>query len=327
MQNKIKRWSLRVVRMLVLAGLCAGLVTGLPLTSLAASEDSGDDYVVDESGGYEDDEYYDEYYSERDNEEAEEDEVADTDSEAVYDEEGSGEEDDAAIEDPDLKYENEQYGTRLVVDDMEDLFSDEETRAFIESAEGVMKYANVAVVTSAAGNYEQYAKELLEWYFGAGSDSTLFMINMDPRKIYIYSEGTAKNVLTKNAALSVTDNVYRQAGLGAYYACADKALYQEAVLLSGGRILEPMKYIGNFFLAFMIAILATFVLTFTLMPELKKEAIAGLEATALAALAAGIAFEFANEERIYDPVKSSDSDSSSGGSSGGSSGAGGGHSF
>ena len=235
---------------------------------------------------------------------------------------------DEASESVDLRYESEQYGTVLVVNDSENLFSDSEIRTFTESAAGVLQYANVAVVTSAEEDYEGYAQYLYDQYFGNDSDSTLFMINMNPRNIYIYSNGKIKQTLDKEAVLSITDNIYRQARMGAYYACAEKALSQEATLLSGGRILKPMKYIGNFFLAFMLAILLTFYLTFSLRPKVKKEAIAGFDEKVLAAMAAGILFSLANEQRIYDPVKDSSSSSGGGGGGGGgSSGVGGGHSF
>ncbi len=229
----------------------------------------------------------------------------------------------------DLYYEKSGSGTVLVVDDKQDLMADSEIRSFIESADGVLEYANVAVCTAAEEDYKAYAKHIVDDYFGNGSNSTCFLINMNPRMIYIFSEGSTKQVLTSEVATTITDNVYRQASLGAYYACAEKALSQEATLLSGGHILEPMKYIGNFFLAFMCAILLTFGLTFWLRPKMKKEAIAGISEAVISAMAAGILFSFINEQRIYDPVKSDSGDSGGGGGGGGGgdSGSGGGHSF
>ncbi|MBR1635228.1 MAG: TPM domain-containing protein [Lachnospiraceae bacterium] len=235
---------------------------------------------------------------------------------------------DAQEQSIELAYKSDKSGKTLVVEDGENLFSDSEIRQFIESASGVLEYANVYIVTSSEENYEGYAKRLIDDTFGNGSDSTLFMINMNPRKLYIFSEGQAKKTLTKDKARTVTDNIYRQASLGAYYACAEKALRQEATLLSGGRILEPMKYIGDFFLAFMVAILLVFGQTFWLRPREKREVIAGIDEAVLAAIASGIAFSFSREEKIYDPPSSSDSGSGGGGGfSGGDSGAGGGHSF
>ncbi len=228
-----------------------------------------------------------------------------------------------------LRYVHPEYHTVLIVQDEQDLFSDAQTRSFIESAADVMKYANVCVVTSATDSYEHYAKELLDSYFGNGSDSTVFMINMNPRKIYIFSEGQTKYVLDKGAALSITDNIYRQASLGAYYETAEKALMQEARLLSGKKIFEPMKYIGNFFLAFMIAILVVYGMTFAMNTKKKPVVVEGIDKAVLAAMAAGILFSFFDEEKIYDPVSSNSSSSggSGGGGGGGDSGAGGGHSF
>ena len=228
----------------------------------------------------------------------------------------------------DLFYQNKATQKTLIVDDKADLFSEDEISAFTKSAGGVLEYANVCVATAAEEDYEAYARMLLDSYFGNGSDSTVFLINMDPRRIYIFSEGQTKTVLDQGSALSITDNVYRQASLGAYYACAEKALRQEATLLGGGMIFEPMKYVGNIFLAFLIAILLTYWLTFSLRPKMRKEAIAGIDKAVLGAIAAGIMFSFASEDRIYDPPSSSDSSSGGGGGGGGGdSGAGGGHSF
>ena len=229
----------------------------------------------------------------------------------------------------DLTYKNAQNGKLLVVEDGAGLFSDAEIRQFIESASGVLEYANVYIVTAKEENYEGLAKRLIDETFGNGSDSTLFMINMEPRRLYLFSEGNTQKVLTKDKARTITDNIYRQASLGAYYACAQKALRQEATLLSGGRILEPMKYIGDFFLAFMVAILLVFGMTFWMRPKEKREVVAGIDEAVLAAIAAGIAFSFSREEKIYDPPSSNDSSSGGGGgfSGGGDSGSGGGHSF
>ena len=227
----------------------------------------------------------------------------------------------------DLYYEDTEHGTTLIVDDSEHLYSDAEIRSFRESAAGVLKFSNVLIVTAAKDDYQGYSKSLVDYYFGNGTNSTSFLINMNPRMIYIFSEGSVKNMITGDVANSITDNIYRQASLGAYYACAEKALSLEATVLSGGHIFEPMKYIGNFFAAFLMAILLTFGLTFWLQPKVKKEAIAGIDKVILGAMAAGIVFSFLDEQRIYDPVKSDSDSSSGGGGGGGDSGAGGGHSF
>ena len=228
----------------------------------------------------------------------------------------------------DLRYVSEKSGNTLVVQDGENLFSDSEIQQFIESAAGVMEYANVCILTSREHDYERYAGQMNDRLFGDGTDSTTFMINMNPRMIYIYSEGKTKNILTSAKARSITDNIYRQASAGAYYECAAKALMQEARLLNGKGIWEPMKYIGDFFLAFTITILFVFTLTFVLMPKEEREVIAEISEAALAALTAAMIFQFAYQTSVYDPPSSNDSSGDGGGGgSGGDSGAGGGHSF
>ncbi|MBR1628808.1 MAG: TPM domain-containing protein [Lachnospiraceae bacterium] len=237
-------------------------------------------------------------------------------------------------EDPDaqidLRYVSKTSGKILIVQDEEDLFSDNEVRQFIESAADVMRFANVCILTCRQPNYEGYVGQMNDRLFGDGTDSTTFMINMDPRVIYIYSEGQTKRILTAAKARSITDNIYRHASMGAYYECTAKALMQEARLLNGKGIWEPMKYIGDFFLAFTIAILFVFTLTFVLMPQGKRKAVASISEAALAAMLSAMVLEQTYHNRVYDPPSSDDSSSSGGGGGGGGggdSGAGGGHSF
>ncbi len=245
---------------------------------------------------------------------------------AAEDANGSGDEGSPNV---DLVYTSQDSGNTLIVMDNEKLFSEAEIQDFMNSAAGVLKYGNVIIATAREADYEGYAKDTSINTFGRGSDTTVFLINMDPRKIYLCTDGKMKEEIPAKKALSITDNIYRQARMGAYYACAAKALKQEATLLSGGDILEPMVYIGNFFLAFAIALLCTFGLTFATLPEEKHEVIAGLDEALLAAIVSGVAFSLVNEDKIYDPIKSSSSSGGGGGFSGGGGGgpSGGGHSF
>ena len=228
----------------------------------------------------------------------------------------------------DLEYTHPQSQKRLIVYDQEHLFSESEVRQFIESAEGVLQYGNVCILTCAQEDYRGYVGKLNDDIFGDGTDATTFMINMRPRQIAIYTEGKIKQTITAAKARSITDNIYRYASLGAYYECAAKALFQEERLLSGKGIWEPMKYIGDFFMAFTIGVILTFILTFVLRPKMKKGVVASENDALLSALAKQMTWTFSHQTKVYDPPSSSSSSGGGGGGGGGGdSGSFGGHSF
>lgn len=169
-----------------------------------------------------------------------------------------------------------------------------------------------------------------------GTDSgTVFVIDMDNRNIWIYSDGAIYKTVTGAYAETVTDNVYRYASNGDYYECAAEVFREIHALLEGRRIAQPMKYISNALLAMILALLANFglVLWFTRLHKPGADAVLAdihrkFDYSSLHAV-------HSHQTRIYDPPAAGSgggggSGGSSGGGSGGgghSSGGGGGHSF
>ena len=147
----------------------------------------------------------------------------------------------------------------VVIDDREDLLTEEEEASLRVKMENITKWGNAAFIT--CFNYSRetsaYAKEVYRSLFGTSS-GTLFMIDMGQRNIWIFSDGAVYRIVTKAYANTITDNVYRLASQEKYYECAYDAFDQIETLLIGGRISQPMKYISNALIAIILALVINF---------------------------------------------------------------------
>ena len=165
-----------------------------------------------------------------------------------------------AVSDPKTGAANPETGFRTVLIDGEDLFSPEEESLLLQEMEPVTRYGHAAVVTGYAGkgtSTSDYARSSYRELFGSDS-GTLFLIDMGNRNIWIYSYGYNYRIITKAYANIITDNIYRYATQGEYYASASEAFAQIRTLLDGGRIAMPMKYIGNALTALILGFLITY---------------------------------------------------------------------
>ena len=104
---------------------------------------------------------------------------------------------------------------------------------------------------------QPYAENTFRQYFGKES-GTILLIDMDNRTIWIFSDGAIYRTVTRSYANTITDNIYTYASDGDYYGCAKSAFEQEARILGGGRIAQPMKYISNALLSLVGGVLITF---------------------------------------------------------------------
>ena len=159
-----------------------------------------------------------------------------------------------------IEKNNSELGYRIVLEDDADLFSDEEENKLKDIMTSLTEYGNIAVKTININNSSStdfYASNYYHQLFNNES-GTLFLIDMDNREIYIFSDGSNYRVITKQKAYIITDNVYRYASSGDYYKCVDEALSEISTLLSGGKILEPMRYISNIILSLTISAFVTF---------------------------------------------------------------------
>lgn len=230
-------------------------------------------------------------------------------------------------------FQNTDTGYQIILEDDAGLLSkDERTQLSLEMQE-ITAYGNAAF-KSVSSNYlsaSRFAENYYHELFGQQS-GILFLIDMDNREIYIFSDGAVYRTITGSYADTITDNVYRYASEGDYFLCASKAFEQINSLLAGRKIAQPMKYISNALLALILAMLANFglIIFFTRLHKPKTQTI--LENINRKFTYSNLKAAFTHQTKIYDPVSSGGGHSGGGHGGGGHgggghSGGGGGHSF
>lgn len=222
---------------------------------------------------------------------------------------------------------NSNTGYEVLIDDDADLLTSEEELQLAEKMAEVTVYGHAAFVTvdyntTSAGDF---AEDYFYGNFGYES-GTLFLIDMDNREIYIYSDGEVYKIVTKSYANTITDNIYTYASDEEYYTCAYKAFEQIVSLLEGNKIAQPMKHISNAFLALLLALLINYILVMCMSAAKKPGKRELLEATKHRCSLVNTKAVYTHTTKKYDPPSSS---SGGGGRSGGGGGGGGGggHSF
>lgn len=230
-------------------------------------------------------------------------------------------------------YTNPDTGFYIIMEDDAELLTDAECEELAATMQKITEYGNVAfkTVNTNSSSAENLARNFYRQKFGSES-GTLFLIDMDNRKIWIYSDGVVYQTITTAYANTITDNVYRYASDGDYFGCANEAFQQIFALLQGNRIAQPMKYISNALLAVILALLLNFGLISYYMRITKPRNSEILDSIQKKFEYTKPIASFTHETKVYDPVStdsgsSGGGGSSSGGSGGHSSGGGGGHSF
>lgn len=212
-------------------------------------------------------------------------------------------------------------GYQVYISDDADLLTDSEEMELYTYMEPITKYGNVAFKTIDSNRYSTatYADNYYHQLFGTAS-GTLFIIDMDNREIYIFSDGAIYKRITKSYANTITDNVYKLATNGDYLACATKTFTQINTLLDGGHIAQPMKFITNGLLALILAFIINFIIIKAKAQKAKTTNNELLRSIFSKCEVYNANQVFTHQTKVYDPP------SSSGGSGGGGGGGGGGHS-
>ena len=219
---------------------------------------------------------------------------------------------------------------KVIIEDDADLLSPDEEADIAESMKDITVYGSAAFVTTASnpGSAPDYAERFFREKFGKGS-GVVFLVDMDNRYLYIFSDGAIYSTITKAKANTITDNIYRYASKGDYYGCATEAFSEMKELLAGRKIAEPMKNICNAILAVLIAMLIFFIIIKSVSSARSasmSEMIEGLSNAKVSAAPPNV--KLLRETRKYSPVsKSGGGSSGGGGGGGGHSGGGGGHGF
>lgn len=220
--------------------------------------------------------------------------------------------------------------SRVVIEDDADLLTDEEEEKLAEVMLPITDYGYVCFksIDVNSTSTSSYVKDYYHENFGKSS-GLVFLIDMDNRNIWIFSDGDIYDMVTTSKANTITDNAYKKATNEDYYGCAEIVFTQIYKVLNGEKVVAPMKYVGNALLAIAIALFINYFVVKALSSTHKisrEELVKGKKK----------AFSFdtprakhTSTSRRYNPhTDSSDGGGSSGGGGGGgSSGGGGGHGF
>lgn len=160
-----------------------------------------------------------------------------------------------------IYWENPETGYQVLLEDDAALLDSGERAQLAEEMKVITSYGNAVLKTISYNSYStsSYARDFYHDLYGQSS-GTLFLIDMDNRELYLFSDGAIYRTVTKSYAESITDNVYRYASKGNYYSCASEAFEQIHTLLAGQKIAQPMKYISNILLALILAALINYFL-------------------------------------------------------------------
>ena len=234
-------------------------------------------------------------------------------------------------DDYDQEYKNSSTKYQAIIIDEANLLSSSEEKTVLNQMKNITEYTNVAFVTTDnnRSTTRDYAERCLHELFGRGKDGTLFIIDMDNREIYIYSDGSTLYSITESYSYTITDNVFDYAADGEYMLCAYNAFDQMYKILDGQKIAQPMKYICNAFLSVVLAMFIVFLIVKSssethkvssreLLKYTNKQLNQGVPTTILT-----------HTSKVYRPPSSSSGGGGghSGGGGGGHSGGGGGHKF
>lgn len=220
----------------------------------------------------------------------------------------------------------------LTVEDGADLLTDEEEARLVERYSAITEYMPAALVTTdrSSGSTASFAEDYAIRHYG-NDPAVIFVIDMDDREIYVYSNGSALRTVSKADARAITDNIYKDASRGDYFACADGALSQILAKCRGERLSRPVKHITNALIAVLAGVLLNYyIVTRSRMPKAQRRTKGEVKVSVTRGMAAmpGIALGLPIVISSVRHYKDSDSGSGGGGGGGGGhSGGGGGHGF
>lgn len=136
-----------------------------------------------------------------------------------------------------------------IIEDDADLFTESEEALLREAMRLLSEYGTPVLWTTRPGTYyhddRQAEDEVIRYYqrkLGT-ADGVIFAVDMTNRQIVLHADGELARTLRPSTMRTITDNVYRDARRGDYYACASDAFAQVRARLEGRRIAEPMRLI------------------------------------------------------------------------------------
>ena len=161
-------------------------------------------------------------------------------------------------------YTNPDTGYSLIILDDLDLLTAEEEMWLIEDMKPVTEYGSIAFWSTdqtARDEIDQARvkrKELFEF-----ESASVFVINMDIRKLTIQSYGNIYDNINDSYARSITDNVSHYATDKKYYNAASEVYQQIYKVMNGLDIPEPMKITGYVIMSIIIGLTVALSLAFS----------------------------------------------------------------
>lgn len=226
------------------------------------------------------------------------------------------------------QYVNPATNFEALIYDGADLLDENAEATLLNKMQEITAYGNAAFVTineNPEGSAKAYAQDFCYDKF-ANESSTIFLIDMQNRTLWIASDGFIYTMVSNEKAEVITDNVYTYASKADYEKCAEEAFSQILRVIEGQRIAQPMKYIGNAFLALLFSLLLLFVIV-TRLTGIKKAS--DTELLSAAAIGLSLATPVITKTATTRHLIQTESSSGGGGFSGGgfSGGGGGGGGF
>ena len=221
---------------------------------------------------------------------------------------------------------NRDSGYEILIDDSADLFTESEENDLIPYMIKCSDGGFVMLVTIADNKYND-AYDFCHSYYRSmipEESGIMFLIDMDTRELRFYSEGSYHRQLTSDVMNIISDNVYKQAHNGDYYACASEAFAEIADVLEGKKIAAPMKFVSNACLAILLALIINYFIARGVSKAVKPSNNEILKSIYSTFEFRNPKVTFLNQTRTYSPRSSGSGGSGGGGGGGHSSG---GHSF
>ena len=175
------------------------------------------------------------------------------------------------------------------------------------------QFGNVAFWSTDEYTYNEVEQARLKRrsLFGLTS-ATIFVVNMNVRKISIQSYGLIEESISSSYANTITNNVRGYATRGDYCGTASNAYYQILQVLEGNRIAQPMKYFSNACIALMLGLIIMISAVFRHSSSFIRPSVSTLLAYTVGGAVTAYALKrvLTGSERRYSPVTSSSSGSS-----------------
>ena len=158
-------------------------------------------------------------------------------------------------------YTNPETNYSVYMDDACDLLSSEEEAQLIEEMIPLTQYGNAGFISceNNSGSTSDYSARVYSSLFGTDSGS-LFVVDMGNRMLYIKNNGAISKTVTNAYSNTITDNIYKYASNGDYYTCASTAFSEILILLEGGKIAQPMRFISAALFALILGLLINYLL-------------------------------------------------------------------